>query len=203
MKKWCFWTVVLGKTLESPLDCKEIQPVHSKGDQSWIFIGRTDAEAETIMLWPPDVNNWLMWKHPDAGKDWEGEEKGRYRGWDGWMASPTQWTWVSVDSGSWTGRPGVLQPMVLQRVGQGWETQLKDLPYQIAWSNVPDSTWSSVPTPPWTPSGHVEGQQLQQCRVQSPQRQMANAFFVQSSATILASANCSYTYIYIYVYIYV
>ena len=71
-----FWTVVLGKTLDSPLDCKEIQPVHPKGNQFWIFIGRTDAEAETSMLWPPDVKNWLIWKDPDAGKDWGWEEKG-------------------------------------------------------------------------------------------------------------------------------
>ena len=74
-KNWCFWTVVLEKTLESPLDCKEIQPVHRKGDQSWLFIGRTDAEAETPILWPPDVKNWLIWKDPDAGKDWRREEK--------------------------------------------------------------------------------------------------------------------------------
>ena len=69
-KKWCFWTVVLEKTLASPLDCKEIQPVHPKGNQSWIFIGRTDAEAETPILWPLDAKNWLIWKDPDAGKDW-------------------------------------------------------------------------------------------------------------------------------------
>ena len=75
-KNWCFWTVVLEKTLESPLDCKEIQPVNPKGDQSWIFIGRTDVEAETLILWPPDVKNWLIWKDPDAGKDWGREEKG-------------------------------------------------------------------------------------------------------------------------------
>ena len=75
-KNWCFWTVVLGKTLESPLDCKEIQPVHPKGNQSWIFIGRTDAEAETPILWPPDVKNWLLWKARDDGKDWRREEKG-------------------------------------------------------------------------------------------------------------------------------
>ena len=71
-----FWTVVLEKTLESPLDCKEIQPVHLKGNQSWIFIGRTDVEAETPVLWPPDVKNWLIWKDPDAGKGWGQEEKG-------------------------------------------------------------------------------------------------------------------------------
>ena len=74
-KNWCFWTVVLEKTLESPLDCKVIQPVHPKGNQSWILIGRTDAEAETPILWPPDVKNWLIWKDPNAGKDWR-QEKG-------------------------------------------------------------------------------------------------------------------------------
>ena len=74
-KNWCFWTVVLEKTLESPLDCKEIQPVHPKGDQSWVFIGRTDAEAETPILWPPDGKNWLIGKDPDAGKDWKQKEK--------------------------------------------------------------------------------------------------------------------------------
>jgi len=74
-KNWCFWTVVLEKTLESPLDCKEIQPVHPKGDQSWMFIERTDAKAETPILWPPDVKSWLIWKDTDAGKDWRREEK--------------------------------------------------------------------------------------------------------------------------------
>ena len=76
LKNWCFWTVVLEKTLESALDCKEIQPVHPKGDQSWIFIGRADVEAETLILWPPDVKNWLLGKDPDDGKDWRREEKG-------------------------------------------------------------------------------------------------------------------------------
>ena len=76
LKNWCFWTVVLEKTLESPLDCKESQPVHLKGNQSWIFSGRTDAEAETPILWLPNVKNWLIWKDPDAGKDWRQEEKG-------------------------------------------------------------------------------------------------------------------------------
>ena len=75
-KNWCFWTVVLEKTLESPLDCKEIKPVHPKGNQSWIFIGRTDAEADAPVLWPPDVKNWLIGKDPDARKDWRQEEKG-------------------------------------------------------------------------------------------------------------------------------
>ena len=75
-KNWCFRTVVSEKTLESPLDCKEIQPVHPKGDQSWVFIGRTDVEAETPILWPLDTKSWLIWKDPDAGKDWRREEKG-------------------------------------------------------------------------------------------------------------------------------
>ena len=76
LKNWCFWTVVLEKTLESPLDCKKVQPVHPKGNQSWIFIGRTDAEAETPIVWPPDAKNWFIWKDPDVGKDWKWEEKG-------------------------------------------------------------------------------------------------------------------------------
>ena len=75
-KNWCFWTVVLEKTLESLLDCKKIQPVHPKGDQSWVFIGRTDVEAETPILWPPDGKSWLIGKDPNAGKDWGQEEKG-------------------------------------------------------------------------------------------------------------------------------
>ena len=108
-KNGCFWTVVLEKTLESPLDYKEIQPVHSKGDQSW-FIGRTDAEAETPVLWPPHAKSWLTGKDSNAGRDWGQEEKGT-TGWDGWMASPTRWMWVWANSGSWwwTGRPDVLQ----------------------------------------------------------------------------------------------
>ena len=76
LKNWCFWTVVLEKTFESSLDCEEIQPVHPERDQSWVLIGRTDAEAKTPILWPPDMKNWLIWKDPDAGKDWWQEEKG-------------------------------------------------------------------------------------------------------------------------------
>ena len=104
---------------------KEIQPVHSKGDQSWVFIGRTDAKAETPILWPPHAKSWLI------GKDWCWEElgaggEGDDRGWDGWMASPTQWTWVWVGSGSWwwTGRPGMLRFMGSQRVGHDWATEM-------------------------------------------------------------------------------
>ena len=109
-KNWWFWTMMLEKTLESPLDCKEIQPVHPKGDQSWLFFERTDAEAEIPILWPLDVKKWLMWKDPDAGKDWRWEGKGTTEDEMIWMASPPQWTWVWVNSGSswWTGRPGVL-----------------------------------------------------------------------------------------------
>ena len=89
LKNWCFWTMVLEKTLESPLDRKEIQPVHPKGDQSWVFIGRTDDEAEMPILWPPDAKSWLIWKDPDAGKDWRQEEKGitedEMVGWHHWL----------------------------------------------------------------------------------------------------------------------
>ena len=122
LKKWRFWTVVLEKTLESPLDCKEIQPVHPKGNQSWKFIGRTDAEAETPILCPLDAKNWLIWKDPDVGKDWRQEEKGttedKMLGWhhrlyghefewalvvvmyeDAWCAAvhgvAKSWTWLS------------------------------------------------------------------------------------------------------------
>ena len=107
-KNWCFWTVVLEKTLESPLDCKEIKPVHPKGNWSWIFIGRTDAEAETPIHWPPDAKNWLIRKDPDAGKDWRQEKKGTT---EDEMASPTQWTSVWANSRE----PGVLQFIGSQR----------------------------------------------------------------------------------------
>ena len=126
LKNWCFWTVVLEKTLESPLDCKEIQPVHPKGNQSWIFIGRNDAEAKTPILWPPDVKNWLFLKRPWYWQRLRAGGEGNDRGWDGWMASLTQWTWIWVNSGSWwwTGRPGVLQFMGSQRLGYDWVTEL-------------------------------------------------------------------------------
>ena len=129
LKNWCFSTVVLEKTLESPLDCKEIQPVHPKGDQSWVFIGRTDAEAETpntLATWCEELTYlkrpWC-WERLKAGG--EGDDRGGV----GWMASPTQWTWVWVNSRSWwwTGRPGVLQSMGLQRVGYDWVTELDTL----------------------------------------------------------------------------
>jgi len=109
LKNWCFWTVVLEKTLESPLDSKKIQPVHPKGNQSWIFIGRTDADTETLILWPPDVKNWLIWKDPDAGKDWRGKEKGTTE--DEMVGCQWTWVWVSSWSWWWTGKPGMLQSM--------------------------------------------------------------------------------------------
>ena len=90
-KNQCFWTVVMEKALESPLDCKEIKPVHPKGNQSWIFFGRTDAETETPILWPPDAKNWLLGKYPEAGKDGQtAGGEGDDRRWDDLMASPTQ-----------------------------------------------------------------------------------------------------------------
>ena len=125
-KNWCFWTVVLEETLESPLDRKDIQPVLSKRDQSWVFTARTDVETETPILWLPDAKSWLIWKDPDAGERLKAGGEEDDRGWDGWMASLTQWIWVWVGSGSWwwTGRPGVLQFMGLQRVGHDWVTEL-------------------------------------------------------------------------------
>ena len=104
----------------------EIQPVHPKGAQSWVFIGRTDVEAETPILQPSDVKSWLIGKDPGAGKKLKVGGEGDNREWDGWMASLTQWTWVWVNSRSWwwTGRPGVLQSMGLQRVGHDWTTEL-------------------------------------------------------------------------------
>ena len=123
-KNWCFWTVVLEKTLESPLDCKEIQPVHPKGDQSWVSIGRTDAKAETPILWPLGVKSWLIWKDPDAGTDWRQEEKRTPE--DEMVGSITNLiTWVWVNSGSWwwTRRPGMLGFMGSQRVGHDWVTE--------------------------------------------------------------------------------
>ena len=126
-KNWCFWTVMLEKTLESPLNSKETKPVNSKGNQSWIFIGRTDAEAEVPILWPPDGKSQLIGKDPDPSWPWlrTGGE-GSNRGWNSWMASPTQRTWIWVDSRSWwwTRRPGVLQSMGLQRVWHDWATEL-------------------------------------------------------------------------------
>ena len=125
LKNWCFWTVVLEKTLESPLDCKDIQPVHSEGDQSWVFIGRTDAEVETPVLWPPHAKSWLIGKDSDAGRDWGQEEKGRTKdempGWHHWLdAHEFGWT-----PGVGDGQGGlVCSDSWGCRVGQDWATEL-------------------------------------------------------------------------------
>ena len=123
-KNWCFWTVVLKKTLQSSLDCKDIQPAHPKGNQSWIFIGSTDSEAEIPIVWPPDTKNWLTRKDPDAGKDWRWAEKGMTEdemvGWHHWR------TWVWESSRRWwrTRKPGILQLMGSQRARQDWAIEL-------------------------------------------------------------------------------
>ena len=125
LKSWCFWTMVLEKTLESPLDCKEIQPVHPKGGQSRVFIGRTDAEAENTILWPPDVKNWITKNDPYTGKDWRQEEKGMTEnemvGWHPWLNRHEfeQAPGVGDGKGSlaWCSPWGC-------RVGHNWETKL-------------------------------------------------------------------------------
>ena len=128
-KNWCFWTVLLEKTLESSLDCKEIQPVHSEGDQPWDFFGRNDAKAETPVLGPTmsqELTHWKrLWFWEGLGAGGEGDD----RGWDGWMASLTRWTWVSVNSGSWwwTGRPGVLH---------SWGRKESDTTERLIWSDL-------------------------------------------------------------------
>ena len=123
LKNWCFWTVMLEKTLESFLNWKEIQSFNPKGNQSWIFIGRTHAEAETPVFWPPDSKNWLIGKDPDAEKDWRWEEKGTT---GDEMAGWTLWTWVWVGSGSWswTRNPVILQSMESQRGRHDLVTEL-------------------------------------------------------------------------------
>ena len=116
LKNWCFWTVVLEKILKSSLESKEIQPVNPKGNQSWLFFGRINIEAEAPIFWPPDAENWLTGKVPDAGERLKVGGEADNRGWDGWMISPTWWTWVWASSRSWwwTGKSGMLQSMGLQ-----------------------------------------------------------------------------------------
>ena len=125
LKNWCFWTVVLEKTLESPLDCKEIQPVHPKGAQSWLFIGKTDAEAETpilchLMQRVDSLEKTLMLGGIE-GRRRRGRQDEMF-GWHHWLN--VHWVWVDSRSWWWTGRPGVLQPMALWRVGHNWATEL-------------------------------------------------------------------------------
>ena len=127
LKNWCFWTMVLEKTLYSPLDCKEIQPVHPKGDQSWVFIGRTDVEAETPILWPSDAKSWLIRKDSDAGKDWGQEKKGTTEdemvGWHHWLDEHEfEWT-LGVGDGQ--GGLVCCRPWDC-RVGHDWVTELTD-----------------------------------------------------------------------------
>ena len=126
LKKWCFWMVVLKKTLESPLDCKEIKPVNPEGNQSWIFIGRTDAEAETPILWPPDAKSWFIRKDPDAEKNRRQEKKGTTAdeivGWHHWLNGYEFEQVPGVGEGQ--GSPACCNFMELQRVGRDRATEL-------------------------------------------------------------------------------
>ena len=128
LKSWCFYTMVLEKTLESPLDCKEIQPVHPKGDQSWMFIVRTDVEAKNPILWPPDEKSWLIWKDPDAGKDWGQEEKGMTNkemvGWHHWL-----------DGHGFVWTPGVGDGRGGMACCDSWGRKELDMTKQLNWAD--------------------------------------------------------------------
>ena len=138
LKNWCFWTVMLEKSIESPLDCKDIQPDHPKGNQSWMFTKKADVEAETPILWPPDVKCWLIWRDPIAGKDWRQEEKGMTEdemiGWHHWLNT---WVWVNSWSWWWTGKLGMWQFMgsinYLKKIH--WAQRLNDNNH-ISWYTV-------------------------------------------------------------------
>ena len=123
-KNGCFWTVVLEKTLESLLDCKDIQAVNPKGNQPWIFIGWTDAEAEVLILGLPDVKNWLIWKDPDAGKDWRWEKRMTKDKMVGWHQRLDRHEWVSSRNWWWTGKHAVHQSIGTQRFVHDWVTEL-------------------------------------------------------------------------------
>ena len=140
LKNWWIWTVVLEKTLESPSDCTEIQSVHPKGYQYWIFIGSSDAEAETPILWPPHVKNWLIGKGPDAEKRLKVGGEGDDTGWDGWMASTTQWTCVWASSGVGDGQGGLA-------CGSPWRCEESDTTEQLNWpegTRSPKSFWNGA-----------------------------------------------------------
>ena len=140
LKNWCFWTVVLEKTPESPLDCKEIQPVHPKGNQSWIFFERTDTEAETPILWPPDAKNWLIWKDPYAGKDWRWEKgmtEDEMVGWHHWLnGRESEWT-----PGVGDGQGGlVCCDSWGLRVRHDWATELNWTEHALRPNKFPDKS---------------------------------------------------------------
>ena len=142
-KNWCFWTVVLEKTLASPLDCKEIQPVHSKGDQSWVFFGRNDAKAETPVLWPPHAKGWLIGKDSDAGRDWGQEEKGttedEMAGWHHWLdGRESEWT------------PGLSDGQGGLACCDSWGCKESDTTEQLNWTELTDLQnmgWASLNMP--------------------------------------------------------
>ena len=125
LKNWCFWTVVLEKNPESPLDCKQIQPVNPEGNQSWVYFGRTDSEAETPIPSPPDAKELAHWKRPWCWERLKAGGEGDDRGWAVWIASPSQWPWVEQAPGVGdTGKPGVLQATGSQKVRHYWSTKL-------------------------------------------------------------------------------
>ena len=146
-KNWCFWTVMLENTIESPLDFKEIQPIHPKGYQSWMFIGRIDFEVEILILWPPDAKSWLIWKEPNTGKDWRQEEKGTTEdemvGWHHRL-NGHEFRWIP---GVVDGQGGhVLRSMGSQRVGHDWATELNWA--YICQCSSPSSSTLSFPSVP-------------------------------------------------------
>ena len=167
LKNWCFWTVVLEKTLESPLDCKEIQPVHSKENQSWIFNGRTCAEAETPILWPPDMKNWLIWKDPDAGRDWRREEKG--------TTEDEMFGWHHQHLGpEFEYAPGVGGGQGSLTCHSPWDHKESDMTEQVNWLNWTQSLTTqnknkniNVLGNPWWSRGYDSVPSLQEAWVQS------------------------------------
>ena len=133
-KNWCFWTVVLEKTLESPLDCKEIQPVHPKGDQTWVFTGRTDAESETPIIWQPHAKTWLIWKDPVAGKDWGQEEKG--------MIEDEMVGWLNGHGLGWTLGVGDGQGGLV--CCSSWDRKEPHTTDLLNWTELLDPSWESL-----------------------------------------------------------